>query len=73
MRLPTKFQFATMLAAVYLCSPDAQAYLDPGTGSLIVQLLLGAIFGAVMTVKLWWAQARSVIGNLFRRGGGDPE
>ncbi len=73
MRLPMKFQFAAMLAAVYLCSPEAQAYLDPGTGSLIVQLLFGAIFGAVMTVKLWWARARAFIDNLFRPRGGDPE
>jgi hypothetical protein len=44
MRLRIGIKFAAMLAAVYLCSPEAQAYLDPGTGSLIVQLLFGAIF-----------------------------
>ena len=39
------------------------AYLDPGTGSLILQVIVGGVAGAVVTVKLWWARVTSV----FRR------
>ena len=32
----------------------AFAYLDPGSGSMILQLLLGGVAGVVMVVKLYW-------------------
>ena len=33
---------------------EVWAYLDPGTGSMILQLLLGGIAGAVIVLKLYW-------------------
>jgi hypothetical protein len=30
------------------------AYLDPGTGSMLVQLLVGGVAAAAVTVKLYW-------------------
>jgi hypothetical protein len=41
---------------------SAWAYLDPGTGSMILQLLLGGIAGAIVVLKLYW---RRFVG-LFR-------
>ena len=35
-------------------SLPAHAYIDPGTGSLIVQTIIGAIAAASITAKLWW-------------------
>lgn len=32
----------------------AHAYIDPATGSLILQVLFGAIVTAIATIKLWW-------------------
>lgn len=41
-------------AAFVLAIPTpAHAYLDPGTGGMLVQLLLGGIAGAVVIVKLY--------------------
>ncbi len=49
---------ATRLSALILLSigisVPAQAYLDPGTGSLIIQSIIGAIAAASITAKLWW-------------------
>ena len=39
------------------------AYLDPGTGSMIVQLLLGGVAGALMIGKLYWQKVK----GFFRR------
>jgi len=39
------------------------AYLDPGTGSLILQVLVGGVAGIAVTFKLWWSRVTS----LFRR------
>jgi hypothetical protein len=41
------------------------AYLDPGTGSLALQLLVGGALGAALTVKLFW---RRLLGLFGRRG-----
>ncbi len=30
------------------------AYLDAGSGSMIVQLVLGGAAAAIVSVKLWW-------------------
>jgi hypothetical protein len=32
----------------------AYAYLDPGTGSMMLQLLIGGIAGALVVIKLYW-------------------
>jgi len=32
----------------------AQAYLDPGTGSLIIQSVIGALAAIGVTLKLYW-------------------
>ena len=33
---------------------DAYAYLDPGTGSVILQALIGVIAGVLITLKIYW-------------------
>lgn len=43
----------------------AHAYLDPGTGSMLVQLLLGGVAGAVVVVRLYWQKLKDLIG--FRK------
>ena len=57
---------ATMLSMI----GPAFAYLDPGTGSMMLQLLLGGIAGALVIIKLYWHRLKSVIS--FRRGSSAP-
>ena len=37
---------------------EAWAYLDPGTGSMVLQLLLGGVAGVVVVVKLYWEKIK---------------
>lgn len=46
---------------LFITSP-AQAYLDPGTGSLIVQIILGGIAGLMVAGKLYWARMKEFFG-----------
>jgi hypothetical protein len=32
----------------------AHAYLDPGSGSMLMQVLLGGVAGVAVIVKLYW-------------------
>ena len=33
---------------------DAYAYLDPGTGTIIIQVLVGVLVGVGITLKIYW-------------------
>ncbi len=41
----------------------AHAYLDPGTGSMILQLLLGGIAGMAVVLKLYWHRLKALFGR----------
>jgi hypothetical protein len=36
-----------------ICTDPVFAYIDPGTGSMLIQVLAAAIFGALFTMKTW--------------------
>jgi len=37
---------------------DAYAYLDPGTGTMIIQAIFAALVGVGITIKVYWAKIR---------------
>lgn len=45
---------AIMLAALILNPSPAYAYLDPGTGSVILQATIGAFVAIAVVAKLYW-------------------
>ena len=45
-------------------SAAAHAYLDPGTGSILVQSLLAGIAGAVAVVSLYWQRLKNFFVNM---------
>jgi hypothetical protein len=46
-------------------TPDAHAYFDPGTGSMVLQLLLASILGFIFTLKTYWGNFKAFVKNLF--------
>jgi hypothetical protein len=48
-----------VVASLGLSSP-AQAYVDLGTGSMMVQLLIGAATGILVAGKLYWQKIKDV-------------
>lgn len=38
------------------------AYMDPGTGSLFLQLLLGGVAGLAVVLKLYWRRLLVLLG-----------
>ncbi len=43
------------------------AYLDPGTGSIIIQVLVAGLFGALFVVKLFWGKIKNLFKKLFSK------
>jgi hypothetical protein len=52
--------FAVILLA-FIAEP-AFAYLDPGTGSMMLQVILGGIAAVGVAIKLFWYKIRVAIG-----------
>lgn len=42
----------------FLLSLPAQAYLDPGTGSMVLQMIIGGVLAVGYTVKVYWKRIR---------------
>jgi len=56
----------TAVAMLLACAQPAYAYLDPGSGGMMVQLLLGGAAGAAVLIKLFWHRLMKAIG--IRKG-----
>ena len=53
----------------YFTLPHASnAYLDPGTGSIILQAVIGVAVGGLFAVGLFWSRVKTFFRNLFSRG-----
>jgi hypothetical protein len=51
---------------------EAHAYLDPGSGSMLLQLLMGGIAGAVVVFKLYWQQFIGLFRSSKNEASGPP-
>ena len=60
----TNIAFLALVATLFRTGP-AWAYLDPGTGSMMLQLLLGGIAGAMVVGKLYWHRFRQFVASRF--------
>lgn len=56
------------------------AYIDPGTGSIILQAIIGAVVGAAIAIKLFWHRILKFLGlrkgkttNVAEEEGGDKK
>jgi hypothetical protein len=57
----------TLLLLVLI--PDrAFGYLDPGTGSIILQVLVAGALGALFTVKNLFRRVKGAVSRVFRGG-----
>jgi hypothetical protein len=48
-------------------------YLDPGSGSFLVQLLLAAVLGAGVAAKMYWMKIKSWFGGKKEQAPSTPD
>ncbi|OGM21132.1 hypothetical protein A2714_05680 [Candidatus Woesebacteria bacterium RIFCSPHIGHO2_01_FULL_38_9] len=51
---------------------SARAYIDPGSGSYILQIVIAGLLGASFTVKLYWKKIRSLFSNKKKKVNENP-
>jgi hypothetical protein len=64
MPIPHRRFAALLLALTMLLSAwPADAYLDPGTGSIVLQAVIAAVAAVAMALKLYWTRLKSLFGR----------
>jgi hypothetical protein len=58
----------TFAAGLLFPTTALGAYLDPGSGSFFLQLLIATIAGGLLTLKIYWKNIKAFIVNIFQKG-----
>lgn len=67
-----KFAITVFLVwLLFICATPAYAYVDPGSGGMLIQLALGGVAGAAVIVRLYWQRFLRAVG--LRKGEPDQE
>jgi hypothetical protein len=56
------------LAALFVATfpREAAAYIDPGSGSYLIQILIAGLVGAAFTVRVFWKNLVATFARIFR-------
>lgn len=57
-----RIAIAALVVAILLYSPPAYAYLDPGTGSMILQGIIGGLAALAVILKVYWHRVMLLLG-----------
>jgi hypothetical protein len=71
--LHTAIRALSSIAAVVLISADAFAYIDPGTGSMMIQWVLGAALAAFAAINVYWVRIRAFFSGSAQQKQADTE
>jgi len=63
--LPWLLFFMGLSQGIFVSS--LYAYLDPGTGSYLLQLAVAALLGASFAIKLFWHRITTFFSELFKK------
>ena len=56
-----------LLGPTFSALAENNAYLDPGSGSFILQLILAAVLGGLLVLRSYWTKITEGLRNLFSR------
>ena len=62
-----------ILVAFSLFPADAHAYLDAGTGSMIIQMLVAGAAAALVLARTYWTRIKSFFGRKSLEASADDE
>jgi hypothetical protein len=63
----------TMLGCFLVTERSAYAYLDPGSGSMLIQMLVAAVAGVLLSARLFWNRLKVGVLSLFSRGNAESD
>jgi hypothetical protein len=63
--------FILALLFFFMMDHPAYCYIDPGTGSYVLQILIAAFLGVTFAIKMFWQRIKSFFSGIFRKGRGE--
>ena len=54
---------AVLLCVLVLFPPSAHAYIDPGTGSYIIQIAIAGVAAGAFAIKMFWRKIRALFSS----------
>jgi len=71
------FKLAQVLVLIFLIQimtvSTAYAYIDPGTGSYLFQMLMAGLLGSAFAIKMAWRNVKTYISQIFSSNAGDHD
>ncbi len=61
------FSFLLSLLMMFIFTKPAYAYLDPGTGSMLLQGLIAVFMVVITTAGIYWNRLKSFLGRFMGR------
>lgn len=58
-----------LLLGLFVFPSHAHAYLDPGTGSYVIQMVAAALFGGAFIFKTWWKEIKHFVSGITSKKG----
>ena len=62
---------AAALLAFQVVRLAGRSYIDPGSGSFAIQIIIAAVLGGLLSARLWFRYVLGRIAGLFRRSAPD--
>ncbi len=67
-----RIKYAAVILTVFslillVFSQPAYAYLDPGSGSYLIQIAIASFFGSLYFIKVFWGRIKLFVTNVFSR------
>lgn len=53
--------------SILIIPSSTYAYIDPGTGSYILQMIAAGILGGLFAIKMFWLQVKNFFKRIFSR------
>lgn len=61
------------ITVLVLNSAPAFAYIDPGSGSFIIQMLIASLLGAGITIKMYYRNIKQKLSDFFSKDSKDND
>ncbi len=66
--------FVLQLTLILLAfARPAMAYIDPGSGSMILQVILAGLLGGLFAIKVFWQRVKAFFTALFGKKNQPPK
>ena len=61
--------FFVVIVFLLIWPPSVHAYIDPGTGSLVIQMVVAGVMAGLYLFKRYWTKIKLFVGHLVNKEG----